>query len=155
MARFEVFQYRIPIDGQLDDLNRCLASNRVANVNQYLVETGGGAMLMFVVEVVRADTSHEKRPSGQRIDYKEILSPSDFAIYSQLRSLRKELAEAGGLPLFAVLSNAQLAAMAQQRPASETELQAIEGLGKRRTQKYSEAFLKKIAECVSQDNTDQ
>ena len=155
MARFEVFQYRIPIDGPPDDLNQCLASNRVANVNQYLVETDGGAMLVFVVEVVRADASNGKRQTGARIDYKEILSPSDFAIYSQLRSLRRELAEADGLPLFAVLSNAQMAAIAQQRPASETELQAIEGFGKGKTLKYGEAFLRKIAESVSQDNTDQ
>ena len=144
------------MEGQPDDLNQFLASHRVANVNQYLADTGGGATLMFVVEVVRGGSPNRDRESGPRVDYKEVLSPSDFAIYSQLRSLRKSVAEAEGLPLFAVFSNAQLAAMAQKRPASEPELQAIEGLGKSKAQKYSEVFLRKIAEClVSQDNPNQ
>jgi hypothetical protein len=50
-----------------------------------------------------------------RVDYREVLSPPEFAVYDRLRTLRKELAQAEGLPPYAVFSNEQLAAFVQRR----------------------------------------
>ena len=52
------------------------------------------------------------RGGKQRVDYKEVLSPADFALFAKLRDWRKATAEQEGIPVYAVLTNEQLAAIA-------------------------------------------
>lgn len=54
-----------------------------------------------------------------RIDYKETLPPAEFARFSKLRELRKQIAEAEGLLVYAVFTNEQLAAIAQKVPGAQ------------------------------------
>jgi superfamily II DNA helicase RecQ len=82
----------------------------------------------------------EKRQ--KRVDYREVLPAEEFAIFSNLRHLRKELAEQEGVPVYALFSNDQLAAMVRQRVISLEGLHAIEGVGKARLEKYGEAFIR-------------
>jgi hypothetical protein len=42
-----------------------------------------------------------------KADYKEILSPEDFSLFSKLREIRKKLAGDNGLPVYAVRTNEQ------------------------------------------------
>lgn len=41
----------------------------------------------------------------ERIDYKDVLSERDFALYAQLRNLRKFLSEQEGVPTYALFTN--------------------------------------------------
>ena len=43
-----------------------------------------------------------------KIDYKEVLSAEDFALFSKLREVRKKLAEDKELPVYAICTNEQL-----------------------------------------------
>ena len=43
--------------------------------------------------------------SGSRVDYKTVLSPDEFVIFSRLRELRKELAELQSVPIYALFTN--------------------------------------------------
>lgn len=43
-----------------------------------------------------------------KIDYRDILKPEDFTIYSKLREIRKEIAEKNGVPVYTVFTNEQL-----------------------------------------------
>ena len=45
------------------------------------------------------------------------------------------------MPVFAVFSNAQLAAMAQQRCRTAADLGAIDGVGEARVERYGDAML--------------
>jgi superfamily II DNA helicase RecQ len=82
----------------------------------------------------------KNRPKG-RVDYKEILDEKDFAVFVKLRTLRKTIAEKEGLPLYALFSNEQLAAMVKNRVVTQNALGAIDGVGKARLEKYGQAFL--------------
>ena len=42
------------------------------------------------------------------VDYKEVLKPEVFELFSYLRDERKRLAEQAGIPVYAVVTNAQL-----------------------------------------------
>jgi superfamily II DNA helicase RecQ len=74
-----------------------------------------------------------------------MLSAADFGIFSALRELRKSLAEAEGVPVYAVFTNEQLAKFAQNRPATKVALEKVEGVGVAKVEKYGERVLAAIA----------
>lgn len=70
-----------------------------------------------------------------------MLNEQDFALFARLRAVRKQLAEAEGVPAYAIFTNDQLAAMVKDRTQSLTALKAIDGVGEARATKYGGAFL--------------
>ena len=140
---YQLFQYPLPGPPDLADLNAWLASHRIVSVNQHVVAAPGGALLVFVVQSVDAGSIRPGTASGpaRKIDYKEELNAEDFALFSLLREDRKKIAEAEGVPVYAILTNEQLAEMAKRRPASLSALSTIEGAGKARLEKYGPRLL--------------
>ena len=98
------------------------------------------------VEYIDENSSFEKSGRKSRIDYKEVLSESDFVIFSKLRDLRKELAAAEGVQLYTIFTNEQLAEMVTRKVSMKTELSKIDGIGDSRITKYAEKFLKVLNE---------
>ena len=86
-------------------------------------------------------SSTSKPINKKRIDYKEVLNEEDFNKFAALRELRKTMAEKKGVPVYTVFTNEQLAEMVQGKALTLTQLQAIEGVGKSRLEKYGEAFV--------------
>ena len=64
----------------------------------------------------------------------------EYALYDRLRSLRKELAEKSGVPVYAVFTNDQLAGMVRNRPKTAKDLLSIPGVGEARVKQYGKAF---------------
>jgi len=131
-----------------DELNRFLRGQRVVAIERQFTQVGGAPVWCLAIEYVEAATTSvpgEVRAKRDRIDYKDVLSPEDFARYSRLRDLRKELAEAEGLPVYAIFTNEQLAAMAQTAPKSAAELQALDGVGEAKSRRYGERILQLLA----------
>ena len=81
------------------------------------------------------------------MDYKEILSADDFAVFVRLREARKELAAKEAIPVYAVCTNEQLAEMAKDRAATMADLKKIDGFGDAKAEKYGEAFLAAMREA--------
>lgn len=137
---YHLFQYPLPGPADLGDLNALLGSQRVVSVQQHLVPGPPGATLVFVVQTV--DGALPVRPgAGRKIDYKEELSPEDFEVFSRLREERKKIAEEEGVPVYAVLTNEQLAEIARRKPTTPAALARIDGLGKARLEKHGARLL--------------
>ena len=129
-----------------DELNGFLRTTRVIAVEKHLLGSGVDARWAVCVEYL--DGAPGARPAGGKIDYKEVLSAEDFAVYAKLREHRKRTSEREAIPAYAVFTNEQLAAIAQRRPQSREALQAIEGIGAAKTEKYGDAFLAIVAETT-------
>ena len=145
---FQLFQYPLPGPPDLADLNAWLASHRVVAVQQHVVTAPGGALLVFVVQSIEAGTSRTGTTSAavaRKIDYKEALSPEEFSLFSRLRDERKRIADAEGVPVYAVFTNEHLAEMAKRRPATLSSLGSIDGMGKARLEKHGARLLAIIA----------
>ena len=95
------------------------------------------------------------RPEKTKIDYREVFDERDFATFAALRTLRKELAEAEGVPAYALFTNEQLAAMVRGKARTVADLAAIEGVGKSRVEKYAAAFLKALADSLKTTATEE
>ena len=128
-----------------EELNSFIASHRIAHVERKWIDQGTQSAWAFCVEYVLASQAVATNPRSQlsrnRIDYKMILSPDEFNIFSLLRELRKELSQQEGVPVFALFNNEQLAQMVQRRCSSKADLLGIEGIGEAKVEKYSEKLL--------------
>ncbi len=81
-------------------------------------------------------------PSGKaKIDYRETLKPEDFAVFARLRDLRKEIAQAEGVPVYTIFTNEQLARMVEGRATTKAALEKIAGVGDTRIEKYGGRML--------------
>lgn len=128
-------------------LNAFCSQHRVSFVEKQLVADGADSFWSVCVswqDGEAAPSMASPLASQPKVDYKELLSGEDFSAYLELRNFRKGMAEAKGVPSYALFTNDQLAAMVQQRVSSKDALQAIPGVGKSRVDKYGDAFLQKL-----------
>lgn len=136
--------------GLQEDLNRFLRSHRVLTVHREFVGQGENSYWAMAVEYLEGAApsgpgAGDGRGGKPRVDYKEVLSPGDFALFARLRDWRKAAAEREGVPVYAVLTNEQLAGIAAKRPESLAGLKEIEGLGDAKAGKYGAEVLAVVA----------
>ena len=128
---FKFFHIPIRDPGPAEaELNAFLASHKVLAVERRWVEEGPDSFWSFCIDYMTqhspaSNTSSRKRRS-QGKDYKELLSPEDFAQYAKLRDLRKEIAQAEAVPIYTVFTNEQLAQMVQTKVRSKADVAQIE-----------------------------
>ncbi|NQV28872.1 MAG: HRDC domain-containing protein [Rhodopirellula sp.] len=126
------------------ELNQFLASHRVCSVTRELIADGANSYWTVCVEWTPGRGSASASVGADRksrIDYREVLPPDQFSVFSKLRSLRKELAEKDGVPPYALFTNEHLAEMVRQKMTSLTALQSLDGVGPSKSEKYGAAFL--------------
>ena len=73
-------------------------------------------------------------------------SPEEALRFDRLRAVRKQLADAEGVPAYIVFSDAVLRGMAARIPRSRSELLLIPGIGPVKLERYGEAFLAALRE---------
>jgi superfamily II DNA helicase RecQ len=79
-----------------------------------------------------------------KVDYREVLSPEDFALFSKLREKRRELAQRDGVQVYTIMTNEQLAEMVRLKVNDLAGLRKIDGIGEARIEKYGEDMLSVI-----------
>lgn len=135
-------------------LNGFLASHRIVTVERRLVDVGAASYWAICVDYLpsSAGKTSDRRPGRGKIDYKEVLSPPDFACFSRLRQLRQELSQRDAVPVYAIFNNEQLAEIAKRRPTSRTAFDAILGVGDARIEKYADAVIGIVVACEGADH---
>lgn len=66
------------------------------------------------------------------------------SLFETLRKLRYEISKEESVPAYVIFSDASLRQMETERPMSDHELLAIDGVGKAKLEKYGDAFIKAI-----------
>lgn len=131
-----------------EELNRFCAEQRVVSVDKQFVQGAEGSFWALCVCYLDQQSGPVSARGKDKIDYREVLNESDFAVFAKLRGLRKTLAEQEGVPAYALFTNEQLAVMVRNRVTSKAALGDIEGVGAARVEKYGDAFLKLLEEAA-------
>ncbi|MDR2573812.1 MAG: HRDC domain-containing protein [Desulfovibrio sp.] len=126
-----------------EELNSFLRSRRIVSIQKELVRQDGGSFWAIAVEYATGEGKDARKSDlGRRkIDYKEELSPENFAIFVKLRDWRKETAAKEAVQLYAIFMNEQLAAMVEKRVTTKSGLLEIDGIGSGKVEKYGDAVL--------------
>ncbi|WJW74950.1 DNA helicase RecQ [Thiohalobacter sp. IOR34] len=74
------------------------------------------------------------------------LGEAEQALFEALRSRRRALAEAQGVPPYIIFHDSTLAEMAQRRPTSLGEMAGIPGIGETKLNRFGKAFIEVIRE---------
>ncbi len=78
----------------------------------------------------------------------------DHGLFEILRSLRKGLADAEGMPPYIIFHDSCLKAMATQFPRSLSDFRKIGGVGESKFEKYGELFVKEIVDYCKEHNVE-
>jgi superfamily II DNA helicase RecQ len=108
------------------EMNGFLRGHRVLAVKKEFVPDGENSFWTFCVEYLDGTAAATGGAAfGQKVpkvDYKEVLKPEEFEVFSRLREWRKTVAEKEGVPVYAVLTNGQLAQMVQKKITTKAGL---------------------------------
>ncbi len=72
-------------------------------------------------------------------------SPDNDVLFEKLRTLRKRIADAHGIPPYVVFSDKTLRDMCVRRPKTRREFLEVNGVGERKLNRYGETFMEEIA----------
>lgn len=129
------------------EMNAFLRSHRMLTVKKEFVSDGENSFWTFCVEYLESATAATNAPNmtgRPKVDYKELLKPEEFEVFSRLREWRKGVAEKESVPVYVVFTNEQLAAMVKMKANSKAALKEIEGVGDARLEKYGAAVLERL-----------
>lgn len=106
------------------------------------------------VELVRFIPLSERKAKEEELVPKEKAKQEIIrdALFERLRTLRKQLADALGVPPYVVFSDATLSEMAQKKPVSEAQMKAVSGVGAEKFRRYGEAFINEILNFARENN---
>lgn len=75
----------------------------------------------------------------------ELTSDAEYTLFERLRILRKQLADAAGVPPFVIFSDASLTDMVLKKPKDNQGFLDVNGVGQHKLTKYGEDFLREIS----------
>ncbi|MDN5864748.1 MAG: DNA helicase RecQ [Gammaproteobacteria bacterium] len=90
---------------------------------------------------LRVDRKPERQGQTRRRAANDI-AESDRELWEALRAERRRLADEQGVPAFMIFSDATLRDMLLHRPANEEAFLAVNGVGNKKLERYSAAFLR-------------
>lgn len=122
-----------------EELNAFLRGQKVLTIDKQQVTVDGQAFWTFCVTYLLQNNAGgvaQGQPRAAKIDYKEVLDTDTFAVFSRLRSIRKQIAEQEAVPAYAVFTDSELAEIAKLENIDIVSLQTIPGIGVKRAEKY-------------------
>jgi len=127
------------------ELNSFLQSHRVLSVDRRWVDQGPHSFWVLCIDYQTGNSMRPLATDGKstrsKVDYREVLSTEDFAIFAELRDLRKAIAQSEAVPVYTIFTNEQLATMVRDHCQNSADLEKIAGVGDGRVTKYGTRFL--------------
>ena len=131
---------------RLADAQRCRHQALLAHFGERMKACGISCDVCTGSDVLRAAPLPGKAkrgsPRGPRAPVPEGPADDEAALYRDLKVLRKQLADAKGVPAYVIFSDATLQQMARFRPGSEAEFLALSGVGPKKLLQYGDRFLR-------------
>lgn len=136
---YKLFTFPIVTDNE-EDMNKFLRSNKIIDVEKHLITFNNNAYWTFCIQYVSINLTASSYEKKEKIDYKVVLSEANFKTFSQLRLIRKKLAEEDAVPAYAVFTDSELSDIAKLEEISEKNMLSIQGIGAKKIEKYGEAL---------------
>ena len=126
------------------EVNAFLASHKILSVDRRWIDLGTSSYWALCIDYLPGNAADPARPPDlgrNRIDYKQVLTPVEFETFARLREWRKAIALKEAIPAYTIFTNEQFAQMVQRCRRTKRDLQAIDGVGEARVEKYADEIL--------------
>jgi superfamily II DNA helicase RecQ len=117
-----------------------LAGHKVLEVEQRFFQNEKGGCWSFCVRYLPKSANFQNTQK-EKIDYKQVLSEDEFAIFSKLREIRKQIATTDAVPAYAVFTDEELAGIAKLPIIEEKKLMTVSGIGDKKVAKYGKQLV--------------
>lgn len=107
--------------------------------------------VLFEGEKVQLTTVQKVDKSKSEVKEKTPKTTSN-SLFEILRKLRSDLAKEEGVPAYVIFNDATLKQFETERPMSDSEFLAIDGVGKAKLEKYGDIFIKTIIDFQKNKN---
>lgn len=140
----QVKLFTIPLfdnEAELNEMNGFLRAQKVLTIDKQFVSVGENAYWSFCItylQLSKQSTMAQNTQRQNKIDYKEVLDVATFAVFSTLRTIRKQIAENEAIPAYAVFTDSELAEIAKLENIDMAHLQSIQGIGQKKAEKYGQ-----------------
>ena len=124
----------------LAEMNRFLAGHKVIEVEQRFFQNEKSGCWSFCVRYLPT-TSNVQNALKEKIDYKQVLSEAEFAVFSKLREIRKQISITDVVPAYAVFTDEELAGITKLPIIEENKLLTVKGIGEKKVAKYGKQFV--------------
>lgn len=131
-----------------EELNAFLRSKKVIQMDHQLVNERGGALWCFCIQYIDDYSPFNK--NKEKTDYKQELDEASFQRFSNLRVIRKQLAQIEKVPAYAVFTDEELAGLAKIEVLTAVSMKSVKGIGDKKIEKYGHHFLSKPQDEKSQ-----
>ncbi len=147
--------FNIPIGAeemQIEELNHFLRANKIIDVKRELAMFDGRGCWSFCITYMLNGQNAEQSKSGNstKIDYKEILDSKTFEIFSNLRKIRKNIAEAEAVPAYAIFTDAELAEISKLQEVTTDTLRTVSGVGQKKIEKYGIRLIESLRQYMDE-----
>lgn len=141
--QIKLFNIALSDDGTLQaELNKFLAGHKVLEVEQRFFQNEKGGCWSFCVRYIQNGIVPEANPAFKaKIDYRAVLSETDFGVFSVLRAIRKTLAANDAVPAYAVFTDEELASITKLTELTTTNMLTIKGIGQKKVEKYGKQMI--------------
>lgn len=135
--------FTIPLfqeDDKEEEVNQFLRTVKVLEIKKELIQHENFGFFWVVCVTYlphNTDGFSIKGRIMRKTDYKDVLSAQEFEIFSNLRKIRKEIANKDAVPPFAVFSDAELAEIVKLNPIDINGISKINGIGRKKVEKYA------------------
>lgn len=142
----QVKLFTIPLfdnEAELNEMNGFLRAQKVLTIDKQFVSVGENAYWSFCItylQLSKQSTMAQNTQRQNKIDYKEVLDVATFAVFSTLRTIRKQIAENEAVPAYAVFTDSELAEIAKLENIDVAHLQSIQGIGQKKAEKYGQVL---------------
>lgn len=119
-----------------NSLNKFLQEHLIVSVTHEFSQPNNS--WNFLVEYLE----NNNQPSvKKKIDYINICTKEEFAVFSKIREWRKNLSIQNKIPPYVILTDQQIYEIIKRRICSKTALAEINGIGNEKIEKYGNAII--------------
>ncbi|HAN78192.1 MAG TPA: helicase [Bacteroidales bacterium] len=123
-----------------DEVNSFLRTHKVIEIEKQLIKNEKSCYWsIFITYLEGTKPGNEQFPAKK--DYRLLLNEEEFARFSKLRVVRKQIAATDGLQVFMVFTEEELFEIAKLKEVNKSNLLTIKGIGDKKIEKFADRII--------------
>lgn len=134
----------------LEELNSFLLHNKIVSVREELVAGVGWTFCVKYIQSAGEGNGAALQTKHGKIDYREVLSESEFNRFALMRDARKQLAKEKSVAPYIIFTDAELAIFSKMETLDENTMKEVKGVGEKRCKEYGMLLLERMQRIESE-----